>query len=97
MRLTEVLVGDHVGVASMITNHSYIDGITLRGPDGCPWDRKQTLASIKPYTLEETYELLEAIDADDNAAIAEELGDVLEELGAEDPVGGTKGTHRYPI
>lgn len=49
----------------------------LRSPTGCPWDRQQTLATIKPYTLEETYELLEAIDADDNAAIAEELGDVL--------------------
>lgn len=49
----------------------------LRAPDGCPWDRKQTMASIKPYTLEETYELLEAIDSDDNAAIQEELGDVL--------------------
>jgi len=49
----------------------------LRAPDGCPWDRQQTLQSIKPYTLEETYELLEAIDADDNAAIQEELGDVL--------------------
>ena len=49
----------------------------LRSPDGCPWDRKQTLASIKPYTLEETYELLEAIDSDDNSAIQEELGDVL--------------------
>lgn len=49
----------------------------LRSPDGCPWDRQQTLATIKPYTLEETYELLEAIDADDNAAIQEELGDVL--------------------
>ncbi len=49
----------------------------LRSPDGCPWDRQQTLASIKPYTLEETYELLEAIDSDDNAAIQEELGDVL--------------------
>lgn len=49
----------------------------LRSPDGCPWDRQQTLASIKPYTLEETYELLEAIDADDNSAICEELGDVL--------------------
>ncbi|MCA9047349.1 MAG: nucleoside triphosphate pyrophosphohydrolase, partial [Planctomycetaceae bacterium] len=44
---------------------------------GCPWDRKQTLSTIKPYTLEETYELLEAIDSDDNAAIQEELGDVL--------------------
>ncbi|MEQ9412130.1 MAG: nucleoside triphosphate pyrophosphohydrolase [Fuerstiella sp.] len=49
----------------------------LRSPHGCPWDRQQTLATIKPYTLEETYELLEAIDADDNAAIQEELGDVL--------------------
>lgn len=50
---------------------------TLRSPQGCPWDREQTLATIKPYTLEETYELLEAIDADDNAKIQEELGDVL--------------------
>ncbi|MGE3317164.1 MAG: MazG family protein, partial [Planctomycetaceae bacterium] len=49
----------------------------LRSPEGCPWDRVQTLATIKPYTLEETYELLEAIDANDNEAIAEELGDLL--------------------
>jgi MazG family protein len=49
----------------------------LRSPDGCPWDREQTLSTIKPYTLEETYELLEAIDQDDDAAICEELGDVL--------------------
>ena len=49
----------------------------LRSPQGCPWDRQQTLSTIKPYTLEETYELLEAIDSDDNDAIAEELGDVL--------------------
>lgn len=49
----------------------------LRSPDGCPWDRQQTLSTIKPYTLEETYELLEAIDADDDTAICEELGDLL--------------------
>ncbi|MEX0717812.1 MAG: nucleoside triphosphate pyrophosphohydrolase [Planctomycetaceae bacterium] len=49
----------------------------LRGPDGCPWDRVQTLDSIKPHTLEETCELLEAIDSGDDAAIVEELGDVL--------------------
>jgi len=49
----------------------------LRAPGGCPWDRQQTLKTIKPYTLEETYELLEAIDSDDNSAICEELGDVL--------------------
>lgn len=49
----------------------------LRAPDGCPWDRQQTLQTIKPYTLEETYELLEAIDANDSGAIQEELGDLL--------------------
>jgi tetrapyrrole methylase family protein/MazG family protein len=49
----------------------------LRAPDGCPWDRVQTLETIKPYTLEETCELLDAIDAHDDAAIVEELGDLL--------------------
>ena len=49
----------------------------LRAPDGCPWDREQTLESIRPFTLEETYEVLEAIDAGDDAALAEELGDLL--------------------
>jgi MazG family protein len=49
----------------------------LRSPQGCPWDREQTLETIKPFTLEETYELLEAIDSGDDAAIAEELGDLL--------------------
>ena len=49
----------------------------LRAPDGCPWDREQTLASIKPHTLEEVHELLEAIDSGDDAAICDELGDVL--------------------
>ena len=49
----------------------------LRAPDGCPWDREQTLKTIEPFTLEETYEVLEAIDADDNPAISEELGDLL--------------------
>ena len=49
----------------------------LRGPDGCPWDREQTLRTLKAHLLEETYELLEAMDGDDPAAHAEELGDVL--------------------
>ena len=49
----------------------------LRSAEGCPWDREQTLESIKPHTLEETYELLEAIDSGDDEAIVEELGDVL--------------------
>ena len=49
----------------------------LRGPGGCPWDREQTLASLRPYVLEETYEVLEAIDAGDPAGHREELGDLL--------------------
>src|SRR5512138_557397 len=49
----------------------------LRGPGGCPWDREQTLKTLRPYVLEETYEVLEAIDAGDAAAHREELGDLL--------------------
>ena len=49
----------------------------LRGPGGCPWDREQTLSSLRPYVLEETYEVLEAIDADDVTEHREELGDLL--------------------
>jgi len=49
----------------------------LRAPGGCPWDREQTLASLRPYVLEETYEVLEAIDAGDVAGHREELGDLL--------------------
>ncbi|HEY0143218.1 MAG TPA: nucleoside triphosphate pyrophosphohydrolase [Thermoanaerobaculia bacterium] len=47
----------------------------LRGPDGCPWDRKQTLPDLKPYVIEEAYEVVDAIDRDDRAALVEELGD----------------------
>jgi nucleoside triphosphate diphosphatase len=49
----------------------------LRGPAGCPWDREQTLASLRPFVLEETYELLDALDRTDVAALREELGDFL--------------------
>jgi MazG family protein len=49
----------------------------LRGPAGCPWDREQTFDTIKPYTLEETYEVLDAIDRRDWKELAEELGDLL--------------------
>lgn len=49
----------------------------LRGPGGCPWDREQTFDSIKPYTVEETYEVLEAIDNRDWDELPGELGDLL--------------------
>jgi MazG family protein len=49
----------------------------LRGPGGCPWDREQTHHTLKPYLIEEAYEVLEAIDAADDALLCEELGDLL--------------------
>jgi MazG family protein len=49
----------------------------LRGPDGCPWDREQSFATIRKYTLEETYEVLDAIEREHWADLAEELGDLL--------------------
>ena len=49
----------------------------LRSPDGCPWDARQTHASLVEYLVEETYELVEAIDTSDDAGVREELGDLL--------------------
>lgn len=53
---------------------------TLRGPEGCQWDRVQTHASLRPYLIEETAEVIAALDAEDPAALAEELGDLLVEV-----------------
>jgi len=61
----------------------------LRAPNGCPWDREQTHDTLRPYLIEETYEVLDALDSGDAAHIAEELGDLLlqvvfhAQLGAE--------------
>ena len=63
----------------------------LRSPAGCPWDREQTLETIKPYTLEETYELLEAIDTGDDNAIVEELGDLLLQVVLDAQIGKDEG------
>ena len=49
----------------------------LRGDKGCPWDKEQTRESLKPFLLEETYEVLEALDEGDSEKIKEELGDLL--------------------
>jgi MazG family protein len=49
----------------------------LRGPNGCPWDREQTIESLRGFVLEETYEVLDAIDRGDHAALRGEIGDLL--------------------
>jgi tetrapyrrole methylase family protein/MazG family protein/ATP diphosphatase len=49
----------------------------LRGPGGCPWDHEQTIHSLRPFVLEETYEVLDAIDRSDHAGLAGEIGDLI--------------------
>ena len=64
---------------------------TLRGPNGCPWDREQTHESLKRYLIEEAYELLEAIDEEDDDHIADELGDVLLQVMLHAQIGEDNG------
>ena len=64
----------------------------LRAPNGCPWDRKQTHESLKPYLLEETYEVLETIDHQDRRKLAEELGDVLLQVLFHSQIAAEAGT-----
>jgi len=77
----------------------YSDGIAaifevvhrLRLPDGCPWDREQTHESLRPYLLEETYEVLEAIDSGDDAKLMEELGDLLLQVAMHSEIAAEQG------
>lgn len=52
----------------------------LRGPEGCPWDREQTLDTLRPYIIEEAYEVVQAIESRDNDELIEELGDLFYEV-----------------
>src|SRR2546428_6967902 len=63
----------------------------LRAPDGCPWDREQTHESLRPYLLEETYELLEAIDSGDDTKMKEELGDLLVQVAMHAEIAAQEG------
>ncbi|MGM9923006.1 MAG: nucleoside triphosphate pyrophosphohydrolase [Bacillus sp. (in: firmicutes)] len=63
----------------------------LRGPNGCPWDQKQTHESLKKYLLEEAYELIDAIDEDDTNQIISELGDVLLQVMLHAQIGEDEG------
>ncbi|MDI3256769.1 MAG: nucleoside triphosphate pyrophosphohydrolase [Kyrpidia sp.] len=64
----------------------------LRGPDGCPWDRAQTHLSLRPYVLEEAYEVADALDGDDPEALCEELGDLLLQVLLHSEIGREAGT-----
>ena len=64
-----------------VKGHRFVELVALvdrlRGPEGCPWDREQTFDTLKPLLLEESYEILEALDSGDQSAIRSELGDLL--------------------
>lgn len=63
----------------------------LRAPDGCPWDREQTHSSLRKYLLEESYEALAALDAEDPAALREELGDLMLQILLHAQIGAEEG------
>jgi XTP/dITP diphosphohydrolase len=72
----ELLTGSHDVPGSRVLDLVAVMD-TLRSPGGCPWDAKQTHASLLPYLLEETHEVLEAVELGDRAHLREELGDLL--------------------
>ncbi|WP_077625208.1 nucleoside triphosphate pyrophosphohydrolase [Sediminibacillus massiliensis] len=63
----------------------------LRGPNGCPWDRKQTHESLRKYLLEEAYEFIEAVNMEDDEAMVEEIGDVLLQVMLHSQIGEDEG------
>ncbi|MFN8556360.1 MAG: nucleoside triphosphate pyrophosphohydrolase [Dehalococcoidia bacterium] len=67
----------------------------LRGPEGCPWDREQTHATLKPFLIEEAYEVLAALDDDDPARLAEEFGDLLLQMTLHTEIAEEAGEFTY--
>ncbi|MGG3560793.1 nucleoside triphosphate pyrophosphohydrolase [Neobacillus rhizosphaerae] len=91
--LTSVYVPPVVEEEILYKNFSKLREIIaiLRGPDGCPWDKKQTHESLKRYLIEETYEVIDAIDSGDIDHLIEELGDVLLQVMLHAQIGADDG------
>jgi tetrapyrrole methylase family protein/MazG family protein len=68
----------------------------LRAPEGCPWDRELTWGKLRANLLEETHELLAALDADDAQKVSEELGDLLLQVAMQTQIAAEEGLFRYP-
>lgn len=68
---------------------------TLVGEDGCPWDKKQTHESLEKYLIEESYEVIEAIERQDDEAIVEELGDILLQVALHSAIGNKDGYFNF--
>lgn len=68
----------------------------LRAPDGCPWDRELTWDKLRPFLLEETYELLDALDQADPRKVLEEEGDLLLQIALQAQIATEHGDYRFP-
>lgn len=92
--LTSVYVPPVVEERALYRQFNYLVEVieTLRGPDGCPWDQKQTHESLRPYLIEEAYETIEAINNQDEDSLADELGDVLLQILLHAQIGKEEGT-----
>ncbi|SFF03585.1 bifunctional methyltransferase/pyrophosphohydrolase YabN [Alteribacillus iranensis] len=91
--LTALYIPPVTEVASLYREFATLRHViaTLRGPDGCPWDKKQTHESLKKYLIEETYEVIDAIDEKDDEHLIEELGDVLLQVLLHAQIGEDEG------
>ena len=78
--------GDYVALQEIVAR--------LRAPDGCPWDRELTWDKLRPSLLEETYELLAALDANDPARVVEEQGDLLLQIALQTQIAIEEGLYR---
>ncbi len=92
--LTSLLVPPLEGPGSVLALQEVV--AHLRAPEGCPWDREQTHASLRPEILEETYEVLQAIDEEDTGKLREELGDLLLEVCLQMQIAADEGEFRPP-
>lgn len=89
------LMSVYVPPTKLPLRHTFLDFkqtiATLRGPNGCEWDKKQTHMSLRKYLIEESYELIEAINNDDEENLIEELGDVLLQVMLHSQIGADSG------
>jgi len=92
--LTSVYVPPIQDEKALYRRFDYLTDIIrhLRSPEGCPWDRKQTHESLRPYLLEESYEFLEAVANGDVEAMADELGDILLQVMLHAQIASEEGT-----
>jgi tetrapyrrole methylase family protein/MazG family protein len=94
IHLCSVLIPPLPGASTMQSLQDVI--AHLRAPDGCPWDRALTWATLRSTLLEESYELLAALDADDSVKVAEEQGDLLIQIAMQAQIAFEEGRFRMP-